>query len=52
MNNRKRDVIKALKERGIDPVRLERELVSMLRRGSSSIEISSRLREIVGGKEA
>ena len=51
MSERKKEIVELLKRKGIDPVRLERELVSLLRKGSSSVEVGSYLRRIIEGEK-
>jgi hypothetical protein len=50
MSRRKEDIIKELKKRNIDPVKLEKEIVTMLRKGVSATEISSFLDSVIGGE--
>jgi hypothetical protein len=50
MSRRKEDIIKELKKRDIDPVKLEKEIVTMLRKGVSATEISSFLDSVIGGE--
>ena len=47
--SRKERVVEALRERGIDPVALEKELLAMLRRGASSLDVESYLKRVIEG---
>jgi hypothetical protein len=47
--SRKEDIVKSLGDGGLDPVRLEKELIGMLRRGSGSYEVRSYLKKILEG---
>jgi hypothetical protein len=47
--SKKDDIVKSLGDGGLDPVRLERELIGMLRRGSGSYEVRSYLKKILEG---
>jgi hypothetical protein len=47
--SRKDDIVKSLGDAGLDPVRLERELIGMLRRGSGSYEIKLYLKKLLEG---
>jgi hypothetical protein len=50
MSRRKEDIIKELKKRNIDPVKLEKEIVAMLRKGVSATEIGSFLDRVIRGE--
>jgi len=50
MSEQKKKVVELLKRKGIDPIKLERELVSMLRKGSTSFEVTSYIRRIIEGE--
>jgi urocanate hydratase len=41
MLERKREIMELAKKRGIDLVKLEKELISMLRKGNSAFDIKS-----------
>jgi hypothetical protein len=47
--SRKEDIVKSLRAAGLDPVRLERELIGMLRSGSGSYEVRSYLKKLLEG---
>jgi hypothetical protein len=47
--SRKEDIVKSLRAAGLDPVRLERELIGMLRRDLGSYEIRSYLKKLLEG---
>jgi invasion protein IalB len=49
MSAGKADVVRSLRAKGLDPVRLERELVSMLRSGSGAYEVRSYLKRLLEG---
>lgn len=49
--DRKENIIEVLKEKGIDPIVLERELVALFRRGASSLEVEEYLRRVIEGGE-
>lgn len=51
MSERKKEVIELLKKKGIDPNKLERELMILLRKGYSTVEVSSYIRKIVEGEK-
>ena len=48
----KAEVIEALRRKGIDPVKLEKELVAMLRKGASSLEVRDHLKKLLEGGKA
>ncbi len=47
----KDEVMEALKKKGIDPVRLERELIAMLRKESSSLKVRDYLKKMLEGEK-
>jgi len=49
MSEYKKKVVELLRSRGIDPVELERKLVTMLRKGSLSTEVRDYIKNIVEG---
>jgi len=50
--NEKLEVIEALKKKGIDPIKLEKELLMMLRSDASSLKIRDSLKKILEGGES
>ena len=52
MSERKKEIVEALKRRGIDPIELERKLIATLRKGALSTEIREYIKSLVeGGKK-
>jgi len=43
----KKEIIKVLKKKGIDPTSLERELIGIFRKGKSSLEVEEHLKRII-----
>lgn len=46
---RREELEKALREKGIDPVALEREVIALFRKGASSLEVEDYLRRVIEG---
>jgi len=51
MERRKHEIINALKEKGIDIVKVEKEVINMLRNRVSSIEVQKFLQRVIEGGE-
>ena len=51
MMERKMEVYKVLQSKGLDVTRLEKELMTMLRKGASSIDLQEYLRKVIEGGE-
>ena len=47
MSERKKEVVELLRKKGIDPIRLEKELLAILRKGSSSLEVRSYMKRLL-----
>jgi len=47
----KTEVVEALMNRGIDPIKLERELLVMMRREQSPVKIRDYLRKLLEGEK-
>jgi len=47
MNERKREVMESLKKKGIDLVKLEKELISLLRKGKSALDLESHIKKLI-----
>jgi hypothetical protein len=52
MSMGKTKVIKTLKSKGIDPVKLEKELITMLREGLGTYDIRSHLKKLLEGEKS
>jgi len=50
MSERKQEIIEELNRKGIDPVKLERDLVAILRKGASAVEVSIYFKKIIEGE--
>jgi len=50
MSERKKEIIESLKSKGIDPVKLEREVIMLLRKGSSSLKVRDYLKKLLEGE--
>ncbi len=46
----KEEIIEILRGRNIDPISLERELVTLLRGGASLLDVEARLRRTIEGE--
>ena len=51
MSERKQEVISALKSKGIDPVKVEKEVIALLRKGASSLEVREYFRVLLEGEK-
>lgn len=51
MMERKMEVYKVLQSKGIDVTKLEKELMAILRKGASLIELQEYLRKVIEGGE-
>lgn len=45
--SRKQEIVETLKAKGIDPLSLERKLVTLLRRGETFSEVRERIRKML-----
>jgi predicted transcriptional regulator YheO len=51
MSEGKKEIIEKLNYKGINPTKLEKDLVAILRKGSSTVEVSNYLKKVIeGGK--
>jgi len=50
MSERKQEVIKALRSKGIDIAKVEREVIALLRKGASSLEVREYFKKLLGGE--
>ena len=51
MERRKREIVEALKKKNIDIVKVEKEVVNMLRNRASSVEVQKFLQRVIEGGE-
>jgi len=49
MSERKQEVINALRGKGIDPIKVEKEVITLLRKGASSLEVREYFKKLLGG---
>lgn len=47
MSKHKQDVMEALREKGVDLIKLEKELISLLRRGGSALDVESYIKRLI-----
>ncbi|MCC6005311.1 MAG: hypothetical protein LM583_11355 [Desulfurococcaceae archaeon] len=51
MSERKKEIIEKLEHKGINPIKLEKDLIANLRKGASMVEVSNYLKKAIeGGK--
>ena len=51
MSERKQEIIKSLRSKGIDPITVEKEVVRMLRKGASSLEVREYFKKLLEGEK-
>ncbi|MCC6009965.1 MAG: hypothetical protein LM588_03100 [Fervidicoccaceae archaeon] len=51
MSSKKREVIEKLSSKNLDPLKLEKELINMLRNGKGAYEIRSYLKHLLEGEK-
>lgn len=45
--SRKEEVVRTLRDKGIDALALEKELMAMLRQGATSLDVEARLKKFI-----
>ncbi len=48
MSERKQEVINALRGKGIDIIKVEKEVIALLRKGTSSLDVREYFKKILG----
>jgi predicted transcriptional regulator YheO len=51
MNEGKKEIIEKLKHKGINPIKLEKDLIAILRKGTSMVEVSNYLKKVIEGEK-
>jgi len=51
MSERKKEIIESLKRKGVDPVKVEKEVMMLLRKGASSLQVREYLKKLLEGGE-